>query len=1005
MSPAFLFDAARLPRPADPEQAANALSDWRERCARLEEAQASAAAELAEDETGGALLRSIFGNSSFLAWCVLSDIPGFMGLLEHGPKAHVERAVETARGAALAEDEATAKRALRRARRDTALATALADVAGLWELERVTGALSAFAAAALDGAAGFLLRRLHAREELVLAHPETPTRDCGYLILGMGKLGAGELNYSSDVDLIVLYDPQRIDYRGRRGLAETLIRLTRDLVQLLEERTADGYVCRTDLRLRPDPGAMPVAISFNAAMTYYESLGQNWERAAMIKARPVAGDRALGAAFLREIRPFVWRKHLDFWAIRDIHSIKRQIAAHKGGDSIAVEGHNVKLGRGGIREIEFYVQTQQLIYGGRNPELRTPRTLEALRALVDFGQVSPQAAADLEAAYRYLRRLEHRLQMVADRQTHLMPGDAAGVARIAAFLGCDGAEALRAELLRHLQAVEARYAELFEEAPSLSGPGNLVFTGGEPDPNTLETLAKLGFADGERVFNVVRAWHHGRHRATRATRAREYLTELMPSLLEALGRTAQPDDALIRLDTFLSGLPAGVQLFAMLYENPALLDLLAEIMGDAPALARRLSARPALLEAVLEPGFDEALPEPESLAADLEGTLAQARDFQEMLDLVRQWAGDRRFQVGLNILRGATDAGGAGRGYTAIAETVIAALVPRVQDELARRHGRIAGRGLAVLALGKLGAREMTASSDLDLVFVYEVADGARESDGPKPVDPPVYFGRLCQRLITALTAQTAEGSLYEVDPRLRPSGAHGPIAVSLSGFRRYYEQDAWTWEFLALTRARVVAGDAGLAAAVEDSVRAALTRPRDSEATLLEVAEMRRRIDREHPARGLWDLKYLRGGLYDLDFVAQGLQLLAAAEHPEVLRTSTVAALEALGAAGVLGPRRTEGLVAAARLLGAVQQMLRLTAGGRFDERSAPEGQKRALARFAGLPDFAALRAELMATAERVSESYAELIEEPARCLAAERAEAAHDQAHPPPDGGRDGG
>jgi glutamate-ammonia-ligase adenylyltransferase len=995
MDAGFLPAAARWPRPADAEQAANGLSDFAERAGRAGEEVARSAQDLAGTERGGALLTAVFGNSPFLTGCILGDPAGLLELLREGPQARVEAQARAAHEAAFAADEAAAKRALRRARSANALAVALADVAGEWSLEQVTGALSEFAAAALDGALGFLLRRLHERGELVLPDPRRPTEDCGYLVLGMGKLGAGELNYSSDVDLIVLYDPERIDYCGRRGLGETMQRLTRDLVQMLEERTGDGYVCRTDLRLRPDPGAMPVAISFNAAMTYYESLGQNWERAAMIKARPVAGDRKLGAAFLREIRPFVWRKHLDFWAIQDIHSIKRQIAAHKGGNAIAVEGHNVKLGRGGIREIEFYVQTQQLIFGGRNPQLRTPRTLEALWELVEFGQVPTAAAKDLEAAYRYLRRLEHRLQMVGDRQTHGVPDDEAGVRRVATFLGAESEAAFRRDLLDHLERVEERYAELFEEAPSLSEPGNLVFTGGEPDPGTLETLAELGFADGERVFNVVRAWHHGRHRATRTTRAREYLTELMPSLLKALGRTAQPDDALIRLDAFLAGLPAGVQLFSMLYQNPRLLDLLAEIMGDAPALARHLGRRPGLLEAVLEPGFSEPLPGAAELADDLAEALAHARDFEETLDLVRTWAGDRQFQVGLRVLRGETDAAGAGRGYTAVAEAAIRALLPAVQAELARQHGQIPGPGLAVLALGKLGAREMTATSDLDLVFVYRVEEGAHESDGRKPVDPGVYFGRLSQRLITALTAQTGAGRLYEVDPRLRPSGKNGPIAVSLAGYRRYYEQDAWTWEYMALTRARAIAGDPELCAEIEASIRETLTRPRDRDAVLVEVADMRRRIDKEFPARSLWDLKYLRGGLYDLDFIAQGLQLLAAPERPEVLQTSTVAALEALGAAGCIGPRRTEGLVEAARLLAAIQQMLRLTAGERFDEQRAPEGQKRALARFAGAADFDALRRELMTTAERVCESYAELIEEPARVIAAERAERQHDESH----------
>ncbi|MGP1253793.1 MAG: bifunctional [glutamine synthetase] adenylyltransferase/[glutamine synthetase]-adenylyl-L-tyrosine phosphorylase [Kiloniellales bacterium] len=990
MSYAFLPAAESLPRVCDPVQAANGLEDLIERAERVGPETVGAIAGLLEDPAGRRLLEVVFGNAPFLGSCILADPAGFLSLLLEGPDERIAAAIQQAQNAAFVDNAQTASAELRRARRHCALTTALADIAEVWSLEQVTGALSQFAAAAIDGALGFLLRRLHQRQELVLPDPARPTEGCGYLVLGMGKLGAGELNYSSDVDLIVFYDPDRIDCRSKRGTAETMIRLTRDLVQLLEERTAEGYVCRTDLRLRPDPGAMPIAISFGAAMIYYESLGQNWERAAMIKARPVAGDRQLGNLFLREIRPFVWRKHLDFWAIRDIHSIKRQIATHKGGHAIAVEGHNVKLGRGGIREIEFFAQTQQLIFGGRNPELRMPQTLLALHGLAEFGRVEASTVGDLEAAYRYLRRLEHRLQMVGDQQTHLIPSDAEGVERIAAFLGAVDAAAFRQEFLGHLEQVEHHYGELFEEAPSLSEPGNLVFTGGEAEPGTLETLAKLGFADGARVFSLVRAWHHGRYRATRTTRAREYLTELMPNLLQAFSRTAQPDDALLRFDAFLSGLPAGVQLFSMLYENPKLLDLLAEIMGDAPALAQHLGRRPALLEAVVEPGFADGLPDMDALAAELDASLSQARDFQETLDLVRRWAGDRRFQIGLRILRGDCDTAAAGQAYTAIAETVLRGLLPAVQAELARQHGKMPGRGLAVLALGKLGACEMTATSDLDLVFVYEVAEGLRESDGPKPLDPPVYFGRLSQRLITALTVQTAEGSLYEVDPRLRPSGTTGPLAVSLAGYRRYFAEDAWTWEEMALTRARPIAGDPSLIADLEETFRAVLSRPRDRDKTLIDVAEMRRRIDKEHPARGLWDLKYLRGGLYDLDFVAQGLQLLSAHDHPDVLQTSTLAALEALGAHAVLGPKRTAGLVDAAKLLSAIQQVLRLTAGESFDAQHAPEGQKRALARFAGAADFDELRDELMMAVERVSESYAELIEEPARVLIAQRDKAA---------------
>ena len=756
----------------------------------------------------------------------------------------------------------------------------------------------------------------------------------------------------------------------------------------MEERTPDGYVFRTDLRLRPDPGAMPVAISFNAAMAYYESMGQNWERAAMIKARPIAGDLVLGDSFMKELRPFVWRRHLDFWAIQDIHSIKRQINAQRRERDGEVAGLNIKLGRGGIREIEFFAQTQQLIYGGREPALRASRTLEALQALKDTDRIGVNTVSELTEAYQFLRRLEHRLQMVEDQQTQTLPKDEAGLAELAAFMGFEDLEAFRKELRHHMSRVEKRYARLFEEAPGLGGPGTLVFTGGEAHPGTLETLEKLGFQDGEKVFNLVRSWHHGRLRATRSTRSRELLTEMMPTLLQALGNTPEPDAAMARFDTFLSGLPAGVQLFSMLAANPALLDLLAEIMGSAPALAEHLGRKPDQLEAVLTPGFFDPLPAPEALDKELAQAFWRAQDFQDILDFSRRWANDHRFQVGLSMIRHTIDADEGGRALSDIADSVLKALAPPVASQLAERHGRVPGAGLAIVALGKLGAREMTATSDLDLIFLYEGADDGTQSEGEKPLAPSQYYGRLAQRYINAVTALTPEGRLYEIDMRLRPSGTSGPIATTLAGFRRYHETESWTWELMALTRARVVHGEADFGCQIAGTIRDLLIRERDHDALLVDVASMRARIETEMPAKSLWHLKQVRGGLTDIDFIAQYLQLRHAKAQPRVLDPSTQGALAKLAEAGVIGGALATRLIETVTLLRALQNHLRLTVGEDFDEETAPAGLKAALAKAGGAESFEALKDKLITALQTAHEAFVEIIEAPAKEAVAHLAE-----------------
>jgi len=983
---ALTINPALLPRPGDPERARLGCERWREQARQCEDPDLAAfALAFADDAAGSALLEAVFGNSPFLGRCLLLDMASIRQFLTHGAEAVFRELVNDVHLAGTADgDTKRLMQALRVARRRAALAIALADIAGLWPLEQVTGALSAFAEACIGAAVSHLLRRAVEVGDLNLRLPTEPARESGLVILAMGKLGAHELNYSSDIDLIVLYDRDKVDYRGSRSLQDFFVRLARDLLRILQERTDDGYVFRTDLRLRPDPASTPLALSVIAAETYYEGMGQNWERAAMIKARAVAGDIAAGKLFLRRLRPFVWRKHLDFAAIQDIHSIKRQIHAVKGHRDIAVGGHNIKLGRGGIREIEFFAQTQQLIWGGRDPALRQPATCAAIHALVDAGRVAQRTADDMIAAYRFLRRVEHRLQMVDDRQTQTLPAEGAELDAFARFAGFESTAAFSTELLRHLGNVEDHYADLFEEAPPLGGPGNLVFTGTDDDPETVATIGRLGFADGASVSKVIRGWHHGRYRAMRSTRARELLTEITPKLLESLARTTHPDVAFARFDDFLGRLPAGVQLFSLLYANPGLLDLIAEIMGGAPRLADHLSRHAYLLEAVLARGFFDPLPPPETLGAELSEALRQANDFQDTLDIVRRWTKDRQFQVGVRMLRHVADPEAAGAPLADIADTAIAALQLPVEQEFARQHGRLPGDGIATIALGKLGSREMTVTSDLDLIFVYDVPQGeaseeswnSRLSDGAKPLAPIHYYARLAQRLINAITAPTGEGRLFEVDMRLRPSGNQGAIASSIEGFRRYQLESAWTWEHMSLTRARVISAAPALAQRIAAVLREILTRPRDAAKLAEEVRDMRGRIAQQYPGDQFWDIKYRRGGMLDVEFIAQFLQLRDAAADPGVLHPNTNEALRRLAAAGSLAPAAAEELLAAGCLWHRLLGMLRLTIGAKLDEAMLSDGLGRTLATAAGVGDVARLRSLVEDNAERVAGHFERLVE-----------------------------
>ncbi|WP_439618384.1 bifunctional [glutamine synthetase] adenylyltransferase/[glutamine synthetase]-adenylyl-L-tyrosine phosphorylase [Shinella sp.] len=877
----------------------------------------------------------------------------------------IDAAIERARNAwqpAGEVTEAVLMTRLRVAKREVAFLTALADLARIFDARRTTALLTDLATAATSAAIDHLLLSAHESGKLKLPDPAHPSDKSGLIVLGMGKLGASELNYSSDIDLVIFFDPMAQIAVDANEAVETFSRLVRRLIRIMQERTGDGYVFRTDLRLRPDPGATPLAISVDSAMLYYEGRGQNWERAAFIKARPIAGDIKAGEAFLKDLIPFVFRKYLDYAAIADIHSIKRQIHVHKGHGEIAVKGHNVKLGRGGIREIEFFVQTQQLIAGGRVPALRLRATEPMLGELAKANWIDAATAGELTEAYWFLRDVEHRIQMVRDEQTHLLPETEAELKRIAFMLGFEDTAGFSAKLVSVLKTVERRYAALFEQEAKLSSEtGNLVFTGQKDDPDTLETLKRLGFERPADISRTIRTWHYGRYRATQSVEARERLTELTPQLLSVFGESKRADEALLRFDSFISGLPAGIQLFSLLGNNPALLSLIVNIMSSAPRLAEVIAAKPHVFDGMLDPSLLAELPTRAYLSERIDGFVSGARHYEEILDRLRIIAAEQRFLIGIRLLTGAITGRQAARALTHVADLIVAAALKAVLEEIEAAHGKFPGGRVALVGMGKLGSFELTAGSDIDLILLYDHDADAFESDGAKPLDNIKYFTRITQRLIAALSAPTAEGVLYEVDMRLRPSGNKGPVATRITSFSKYQMEEAWTWEHMALTRARVLSGDESLAAEAQAIFGSVLGRKREVGKIAKDVAEMRTLIDQEKPPKDIWDLKLIAGGLIDIEFIAQFLALVApaegAAQPDKVLPTADALAL--LGAE-MMDPNDLDTVQKALTLYTEISQIVRLCIDGGFDPKEAPAGLIDLVCRAGDCPDLRTLEAEI---------------------------------------------
>jgi [glutamine synthetase] adenylyltransferase / [glutamine synthetase]-adenylyl-L-tyrosine phosphorylase len=917
------------------------------------------------------LIEGIADASPFL-WDLICAAPERLcAFLQDEPERCYGRILAEGRRAVLiARSDAEAMRLLRGMKADAVLLIALADIGGVWPMTQVLDAQTRLANAAVASAVDYLILEAQRRGKLL----EHPAGRSGYVILAMGKMGANELNYSSDIDLMVFYDGAAV----APGIepAALYVRLTRDLVRLLQQRTPDGYVFRLDLRLRPDPAATHVAISIPAAIVYYESRGQNWERAALIKARPCAGDLAAGERLLSELSPFIWRKYMDFAAVADIHAMKRQIHAYRGHEEIAVEGHNIKLGRGGIREIEFFVQTQQLITGGRHPELRTRATLTTLDALHDGGWIGSQAHADLGSAYRFLREIENRLQMVADEQTHTLPSNRTKLENFARFCGFHGREDFAEALLQHLRNVQRHYAGLFEGgALRASDLPSLVFSGDGDDRETLDRLSELGFRRPLEISALVRRWTTPVYDSLKGAFAREQLSQVAPVLLGHFAKSANADDAVVAFDRFLAGLHGGGRFFSLLRQNPDLIALIGLVLGSAPRLADSLAQFPEVMDAVIDPSFFGTLPEEAELSAALQRSLRQAGSYEDFLDRIRIFAQEQMFLIGIRILSSTASADQAGEAFARLADVLIQALHRAIEQSFAQQHGTIAGQQIAVLALGKLGGREMTSTSDLDLIVVYDFDSERPEASGARPLYGSQYFSRFTQRLIAALTAQTNYGVLYKVDMRLRPSGRSGPLATQLEGFASYQETEAWTWEHMALTRARVVSALPEFGGRVNNVIRAVLCRERDPRLVAGDVLEMRRAIAAEKGEGNRWDLKNASGGLIDIEFIAQYLQLVHAWQMPEILDTSTSGVLEKAWRLGVLSTQDAEVLRPAARVYHDLTQILRLCLPRPFDPATVAPGLTSLLARAADVPDFTTLDAFIDETQAKVRASFTRIL------------------------------
>ncbi|HEY7959407.1 MAG TPA: bifunctional [glutamine synthetase] adenylyltransferase/[glutamine synthetase]-adenylyl-L-tyrosine phosphorylase, partial [Sphingomicrobium sp.] len=847
-----------------------------------------------------------------------------------------ERGSVTAVEEALAASGDSVEARLRRQRLGLALTVALGDLSGELPLEEVTKLLSDFAD-----------RAIHEALAAAIAERAPGAQAQGFAVIAMGKLGSHELNYSSDVDLIFLFDPETLPRRSRDDPAEAAVRFGRRLIETLQKRTEDGYVQRVDLRLRPSPEVTPIVLPVNAAISHYESSALPWERAAFIRARAAAGDIGLGQRFLDSIQPFVWRRSLDFGVIDEVRQISSRIRDHFAQGAHIGPGYDLKRGRGGIREVEFFIQIQQMIHGGRDISVRTPATLDAIQALLSAGRLDECSANSLAEAYRLLRTIEHRVQMVDDAQTHLIPSRPEALDNIARLHGVSDGRKLIALLRPRVECA----GEIFD---SLSPEDRQQLSN---DPKMLHNeLAELGFADPKGAARHVAHWRSGKARSLRSPAAQQAFEAMLPGLLQAIASGADPDHALNRLSDIVERLSSGVNLFRLLEARPALAQLLAKLLAHAPALADQLGRRPELFEGLFDASSFAMPPSAQQFAELLRRTM-QGHPYDVGLDRVRRLVNERRFALGVQLVDRRRDPLEVTEGYARVAEGALVALADAASVEFETAHGRFPGSELIALGLGRFGGHSLTHASDLDLIYLH-TADQGGSSNGPKPLGPNDYFNRLASRVTAALSVPTAAGPLYDVDTRLRPGGAKGMLVVSLDAFEQYQRNEAWTWEHMALCRARPVYGSPEVRARISQMIDSILRLPRDFKSVAADAAKMRAEIERHKPAHGALDVKLGRGGLVDLEFSVHVLQLT---KHVG-LKTRLEDALEELQAETLVSAN----IVDALKLLSRMLVMMRLVAPGSV--KPAPETWQ-LVAEACGAASWDALLAEHDAARQSIAE------------------------------------
>ncbi len=838
-----------------------------------------------------------------------------------------------------APDEPALKTRLRQLRRREMARIAWRDLAGWADLNETLATLSEFADACVDQA----LEKLHAwavekNGEPKGEHSGQPQR---LVVLGLGKLGGQELNFSSDIDLIFAY-PEEGETAGERALSnhEFFIRLGQSLINALNENTADGFVFRVDMRLRPNGASGPLALSFAAMEHYYQTHGRDWERYAFIKVRAIAGDRAAGEELLRTLKPFVYRKYLDYGTIESIRGMKGMIEremARKG-----MHG-NIKLGRGGIREIEFIAQTQQLIRGGREPQLQERRLLTVLPRLVAAGSLEPAAGNDLMQAYIFLRNIEHRLQMAADQQTQQLPTDEHAQLRLAFASGFTNVKSLADELERQRERVHRYFAQLFRTEDDATGerePDKLaaVWLGTADAEGAKQILCDSGYAQPEEVLNLVNALREGPMVTAFSTGARARMDRVVPLVLKAAGKSDEPLTTLQRLVRLLEAIGRRTVYFSLMAENPQVLTQLVRLGGASPWIANWIARHPILLDELLDPTLYE-LPTPEALRDELRQRLAHIPedDLELQMEVLREFRHGHVLRVAASDIGPGLAPEQTGAALAAVAEGMVAAALELAARDLERKHGapQCPGRdtppGFAVIGYGKLGSQELGYGSDLDMIFLYEGCDEGM-TRGARPLPNEAFFARLGQRLIHILTTRTPGGILYEVDMRLRPSGKSGPLVTSLAAFRDYQRDHAWTWEHQALVRARPVAGSPVLVRQFAEVREEILCRPRDPDKLKSEVREMRDKMAAEKVRHDdtQADVKHDPGGIVDIEFMVQYWVLRWAHEHPGLTRhTDNIHILEALKAEGLLEPARAQLLMEAYRRYLSVEHRLKLMERG----------------------------------------------------------------------------